>query len=310
VLLADRVKELIALDPSLDSKHVIWNLVMQTGCETREQAKAMFHGIAITYSDQPEAPVTTGDYAGFIGVVDSITVTPLAREATIQEIEEWNVQNRTADSVVTAVLNRHPEWTNMLVVMDWTSSMYGYGGQAILWQALRSKENGIKYFSFFNDGDKRMDKKLGKTGGIYFAESGKLEDVVATMNLVRSKGDGGDIPENDIEALIKSIKQFPAFTDLVLIADNNSWVRDFELIDSIDVPVHVIICGNYYGINSQYVNVAYRTGGSVHTIEEDIYNLAAQLQGGLVLIEGTKYALTADDLLVPIVQNNPNLADK
>jgi hypothetical protein len=306
-LLADRVKELLDLDPSLNDRSIVWNVVMQTGCDTREEAKKMFHGIAITYAHEPEAPVNTGDFAGLLAEKDSMTFKqPQAGQDLIREIKGWT--NGFADSVVTAVLNRHPEWKNMLVVMDWTSSMYAYGGQAILWQALHAQAGGIKYFSFFNDGDDRYDKPLGKAGGIYYSESGSLENVVALMSLVRSRGDGGDIPENDFEALIKSMKRYPQFDEVVLIADNNSWVRDFDLIDSIQVPVHTIVCGNYYGIHTDYINLAYRTGGSVHTIEEDIYHLASGLEAGLVLIQGTSYTLTSDDLLVPLVENNPNLA--
>lgn len=311
VLLADRIREILTVEPSLNSKQIIWNIVLQTACDSREEAQALFHGIAVTFTDVPVAPVQTGDYAGLVDPADTITIEQAnadADEKLINELAQWATIDGTIDSTVIKVLERHPEWQNMLVVMDWTSSMYPYGGQAILWQALRTQSGGIKYFAFFNDGDERFDKPLGQAGGIYYCENGKLENLIAMMNMVRSRGDGGDIPENDFEALMKSIERFPEFDEVILIADNNSWVRDFELLDSIKVPVHTIVCGNHFGINSCYINLAYRTGGSVHTIEEDIYNLAAQLEDGLVLIQGANYALTPDDLLVPMLDNSANLA--
>lgn len=48
-LLADRLKELFAIDPSLNNAEIKWNLVLQTDCKTASLAKQYFHGILIKY---------------------------------------------------------------------------------------------------------------------------------------------------------------------------------------------------------------------------------------------------------------------
>jgi hypothetical protein len=78
------------------------------------------------------------------------------------------------------------------------------------------------------------------------------------------KGLGGEMPENDIEAILKSIEHYPDFGDLVLIADN-SLIRDFDLWDQIKHPVRVILADADWTVNPQYINLAYLSGGSFHT---------------------------------------------
>ena len=90
------------------------------------------------------------------------------------------------------------------------------------------------------------------------------------MSKVKAKGNGGDPEENDVEAILKGIQKYPDFKNLILIADNNSCMRDYCLVKDIKVPVKVVLCGTYSGINPQYINLAYKTKGSIHTIEDDI----------------------------------------
>jgi len=55
-LLANRVKELIGLDSSLNSPQVQWRLVKQTSCTNELQAQRLFHGVVIRYKhSQPKA---------------------------------------------------------------------------------------------------------------------------------------------------------------------------------------------------------------------------------------------------------------
>ena len=58
--------------------------------------------------------------------------------------------------------------------------------------------------------------------------------------------------------------------DIVMIADNWSTPRDLNLLTKINKPIKIILCGTEYGVNSIYLDVAHQTGGSVHTIEQDI----------------------------------------
>ncbi len=82
-----------------------------------------------------------------------------------------------------------------------------------------------------------------------------------------------------IVAIIHGIEKYPQCTDVILIADNKSKVRDIELYDKVTKPVKVVLCGAEIGANVQYLNLARTTGGSVHTIEEDIENLIELNEG-------------------------------
>ena len=55
-LLSKRLKSLFALDPSLNSSKIKWNLLVQTNCKTEEDALKLLHGIEIkcTYLSKEE----------------------------------------------------------------------------------------------------------------------------------------------------------------------------------------------------------------------------------------------------------------
>jgi Leucine-rich repeat (LRR) protein len=185
------------------------------------------------------------------------------------------------DSVVYKVFDRNRQWKNALIVADWTGSMYQYGAQALLWHTLNFETSGLEYFTLFNDGDLKStkSKKLGETDGVYFEKADNIDKIVKLYQLVMLKGGGGDGPENDIEGILKGIEKYPMHSEIILIADNNACVRDMELLEYIDKPVRVIICGydNKMGINPQYLHIAKETGGSLHTIDLDIHNLQVEL---------------------------------
>lgn len=275
-LLAQRLKELFKLDPSLNSDSIVFKILLQTDCNTDSEARRMFHGITIHESPEKSTVTNTDNNAENILKPDSLHTpsirdTEAANLASIRKIKSFIAGNGgITDSVVYKVFTRHPEWTRSLVVMDWTGSMYPYGAQAVLWHSINIKKSGIRYFVFFNDGNMEKRKKIGRTRGVYFEKAENLNKVIALLNKVKTKGNGGDPEENDLEAIIKGIQKYPEFKELILIADNNSCMRDFCLVHEIKIPVKIILCGTYTGINPQYINLAYKTGGSIHTIEDDI----------------------------------------
>jgi len=207
------------------------------------------------------------------------------------------------DSVVYKIFSRHPEWDNCLVIMDWTGSMYPYGAQAVLWHSLNLKQSGIKYFVFFNDGNMEKRKKIGKTRGVYFEKAENINKIIGLLSKVKAKGNGGDPEENDVEAILKGIQKYPDFKNLILIADNNSCMRDYCLTKYIKaycltkyikVPVKVVLCGTYSGINPQYINLAYKTKGSIHTIEDDISDFYNRTNtDATFMIDGSEYRYDA-----------------
>ena len=79
-----------------------------------------------------------------------------ALPATTEELIKYNkladdYLNRfpTSDSVVSAVLDRHLDWQNMIVVNDWTGSMYPYGAQVLKWQLLNYRKSGLTSLTLF-----------------------------------------------------------------------------------------------------------------------------------------------------------------
>jgi hypothetical protein len=301
-LLANRIKAIIEMDSSLNSNTFEWNLILQTDCNTEPEAMKMFHGVAITYFLEEEFMKDT---------IAEIDETPLQNKEYFKEYNQKlenfiNSQGGRQDSLIFSVFNRKPEWKNALVVMDWTGSMYQYGAQAVLWHSLNFESSGIKNFVFFNDGDETEDfrKEIGNTGGVYYAQAKNLGRLINTFYLVSKRGDGGDDPENDVEALIKGMNRFEDFDEIILIADNNSCIRDFSMISNLNVSVNIIVCGAERAINPQYVNLAYHTGGSIHTMEQDIEMLSAKLKDDELELLNQKYKLDEEQLFSAQLNSN------
>lgn len=198
------------------------------------------------------------------------------------------------DSTVLKVMNRNPQWKNKLIVTDLTASMYPYSGQLLVWYKLNYLDQDILELVFFNDGDGKPieRKRIGNTGGIYFCEDCNYENLFNVMIETIVAGNGGENPENDMEAMIKAIKETEKFDNLILIADNYSQVRDMELLEKLNVPVKIILCGVTSFVSLEYLNIAYKTKGTVHTIENDIVNIASTLEGETITIKNKKYRLS------------------
>ncbi len=218
--------------------------------------------------------------------LDGPITDPMVQLNYMFELEKFARQFPSPDSAVSAVLTRHPEWEEKIVINDWTGSMYGYGSQVVLWHLMNLERSGITTLTLFNDGDNKStsQKKIGKTGGIYSADANSPKDVLDLFNSVMSAGGGGDGPENDIEAILEAIENSPN-GEVILIADNSACVRDISLADQIDRPVRVILCGYKpsEGVNPDYVYLASAAGGGIYTIEEDLEQLNANLDENGVL---------------------------
>lgn len=199
----------------------------------------------------------------------------------------------TDDLVIMKTLERN-KWSEKLIVCDLTGSMDPYGKQLSVWYQLNYKKETNLQFVFFNDGDNKSDqvKKIGQTGGIYYQASKGLDSLIYLMSRVRSNGNGGDCPENNMEALIKGTKMAKPFKELVMIVDNDAPVKDIELLKSFNKPVHIILCGSKNGeVLVDYLTIAWKTKGSIHTIEEDITRIASMSEGEIIQIGGNKYQI-------------------
>jgi hypothetical protein len=207
------------------------------------------------------------------------------------------------DTTIFCVLNRYKQWKDILFVCDVTGSMAPYTSQVLIWHKLNYNTGKAKHFTFFNDGDNMDDskKKTGRTGGIYNVDAASYEQVSSTMSKAMMNGYGGDAPENNCEALLNALAGVPDAKEIVMIADNWANIKDISLAAKIHKPVHIIICGNYGNmINTDYLELARLTGGSVHTMESDLENLAKLNEGEIISIGTAQYRLHCGkfDLLI------------
>ena len=185
------------------------------------------------------------------------------------------------DSTVETLLHRNANWNDMLVVCDATGSMSPYYSSLILWIKLQTHNTKVQGYSFFNDGNNKSDneKKIGKTGGIYTCAGGDTENAVRKLLNCASNGGGGDMEENNLEAILEGIKAYPNCKDIVMIADGLAPVRDMELIAKINKPVRIIICSPIERFHPNYIEIAQKTKGSIHTLETDLDLSIAELEG-------------------------------
>ena len=183
---------------------------------------------------------------------------------------ERSIMKAPVDSIVIKVLDRMP-WNNMTIIADVTASMYPYTGQLLLWLKQHEEALRIKRFVFFNDGDNKEEdlKPIGNTGGIYSTTASEFEQVEELLYKVMSRGNGGAIPENNIEALLDAQSNCNN-CELVMIADNNSAVSDMVLLNRLKLPVHIIVCGMHSVVNPDYIKIAKATHGSIHLMENDL----------------------------------------
>ncbi|BDS11624.1 hypothetical protein [Aureispira anguillae] len=208
---------------------------------------------------------------------------------------------------ILATLQRFKEsWKGKVVVTDITQSMNPYLEEVLIWHLLNLKQGEHTKYLFFNDGNKKMAsaKKIGTTGGIYNCEGAwdELGLVINTMHLAIESGlGGGEPPENDLEAVLAGMDKKEDVEELVLIADSYSRVRDMALLSEINIPIRIILCGAdetngfYQGlksdINEEYLTIAHRTKGSIHTLRQDILNLSEKKEGEIVEIGEHRYIL-------------------
>lgn len=186
------------------------------------------------------------------------------------------------DSTIFNVLARHKNWNNISFVCDATGSMAPYTTEIMVWHKLNYATRKAKYFTFFNDGDDKADnrKVIGKTGGIYSVNAADYDAVQNTLMSTMKRGCGGDAPENNCEAILRSLSELKDAEEIVMIADNWANVKDLSLANQIKKPVHIILCGADNGmINVDYLELARRTKGTIHTMKEDIENLGKMSDG-------------------------------
>ncbi len=196
------------------------------------------------------------------------------------------ITNAIPDSSILKILDR-TGWEKATIICDVTGSMYKYTSQVLLWIKASPVGSLSKNFVFFNDGDNMpdKDKKLGNTGGIYSRSCSTYAEVESLLKTTMLKGGGGDYPENNIEALLKAEKDFPATEFQVMIADNWAAIKDKVLWQYLTKPVRIVVCGaTEFNVHIDYLNLARKTNGSIHLMESDLYNLSGLKEGEILQV--------------------------
>ena len=199
---------------------------------------------------------------------------------------------KQSPDLILKVLDRNKQWKNCLVVTDVTGSMYPYLAQFKLWHQQNIKYSTNRQFVFFNDGNRTPDKSkvVGKVGGVYFIKTAHFDSLMNIMQLAMLRGNGGDVPENNIEAILTGIKRGQQIKEVIMIADNIATPRDLDLLSQVRVPIRLILCGTHTGpFNVNYLNMIKKNKGSIHTIEEDLNGISSIKEGETLQLEGYKY---------------------
>lgn len=196
-----------------------------------------------------------------------------------------------SNRVVSEIFSRQKDWNQVAVVCDVTASMGPYMGDLLKW--FRLNQGRIKHFTFFNDGDMAPDsrKAIGSTGGIYHSPDPAVEAVETEMYRAMRGGWGGDLPENDVEALLEAENNAPFAQRLVWIADNYATPRDLTLLPRITKPVSIVICSVQGGVNPDLLNAARKLKATLHTLYTDLPDISGLKDGERVTVDERQYEL-------------------
>ncbi|MDX2303466.1 MAG: vWA domain-containing protein [Microscillaceae bacterium] len=294
-----RLEALSKIFPTLFAKkNIQWRAIGQSACKSRTEAQKLFHGFVLYYRSftpmqklklSGELPIDQYNIDEDPDFIDAPSLHRLLQNNYLPE-----------DSTVYKVLERNQaQWNNSLAVIDWTGSMYPYGFQLLVWMKLHLKDSTrFTGMVFFNDGDHKLpgEKTIGSTEGIYSSPSKNLQDIIGTMAKVQHGGNGGYDEENDLEALIRAQELYPESENIILIADGRSFVRDMVLLDYFakkclekKQKLRIILCGIEENLAPDYLYIAAKTGGSLHTLYQDIEALYLNEEGQFINQEGQSY---------------------
>jgi hypothetical protein len=260
------------LPEAFNSGIIDWNLVMQTGVAKTGGIQNYFHGFVVYYRPMP---------------------TFEEEKKIIQAVVDG--KKPLDDSTLVKVFDRQKTWKDMLVVCDVTGSMSPYTAQILFWIKSNQKMKTFKQIVFFNDDEEKSTNQATKEDptGMWTIETSKADKVIDVAIEAMNKGNH---IENNLEAVCYAIKKYPENKkNIVMIADNWEDPCDMKLIEflkSQGVVLHIVVCGVTDRLNTLYLDLAYATGGSVHTMEEDLTNIATIGEGKSFKLAGMKFKMT------------------
>ncbi|XOV94315.1 MAG: hypothetical protein ACFHWX_06345 [Bacteroidota bacterium] len=246
-------------------------------------------------------------------IVSDYSVSPEVTRKFNLEIRGFSCQAYTVDSFYTEIIPKiqkdavstvlfRNKWKDDLIIVDATGSMYPYTSDLLKWIRLNSFSE-PKTFVFFNDGDDKPSnqKVIGQTGGLYAIKSSSYLDVRNMLFQSMRKGGGGDLFENNFEALLYGVDISGVSTGAIMIADNYSFPRDHILLKKYSGDLKIILCGTERGVNTHYLNLAYTYGFSIHTMTTDLFDLKNMKPGQSIQIDDYTYVLGVNGF-TPVIQ--------
>lgn len=194
------------------------------------------------------------------------------------------------------VIDRNAQLDSILLVVDLTGSMGPYIAQVLELMTAMVEKNDKRILSIalFNDGDGRPDrsKKVGKTGGIIILQGDITLDVLGNAVIkCMKKGNGGDVMENNIEAVLQGLEVCKGCKRVMMVADNFATPRDRSLLGQVQRPMNWLLCGAYGGINTNYLDLVRENRGTLHTGTSDVKDLHLVKEGDVITIDGYGYQL-------------------
>lgn len=186
------------------------------------------------------------------------------------------------------------------IVTDVTGSMGPYSAQVLLFLKYNSEVLKNSRFTFFNDGNgaPELIKRIGSSGGVYNVNSNNFDTIYQTILTAMENGNGGDIPENNIEAIISCAKKWNDIDTILMIADAGAPIKDIVLLKQLKKPVSIVLCGNVDGnIPFDYFMLARETGGTIIQTNDEIRNLRKFKKGDVVEVGERTYRLSEFGLL-------------
>lgn len=178
----------------------------------------------------------------------------------------------THQEIKAMLFRNKDQWSSKRIVANIDCSMYQYIDELLVWNytdASEQKNNSYWLFNGFQNNSKPSDSGHDRRG-IFYVPNNDVEGFCKTVDKIVNFSCGGNRLENVVEALILGAKGKSPDEELLFIADNYSDVSDLDKLDELKVPVRVLLTDSDLGVNEHYLEIAYRTGGSIHTTYEDL----------------------------------------
>lgn len=248
---------------------------------------------ALLQKSNVDIPIIITDKKDWFKTVISDASKKKGRGVNIDSIGKKGYQPALPDSTILKTFQRNTRWNNIVVLADVTGSMYPYSAQLLIWIKANVESNQQGRFVFFNDGDNKNEneKLIGNSGGIYSKVCSTFDQAKDLLKLAMRNGNGGNTPENNIEALLQAEKDYPDAAFNVMIGDNWAPVKDKILISKLSKPVRVILCGVYERLNTDYLDLARLSKGSLHLKETDIVNIGLMKEGEVLTFGNYSYKI-------------------